>query len=61
MNPLHTESLAHDRIAQMRRTTRAFTGTPEPKPRPPLRWPLAWASLGLIGIHRRPARPGSFR
>jgi hypothetical protein len=61
MNPLHTEMLAHDRIAQVRRDTRTVTATPAPKPLPPLRWPLVRASLALLGIHRRSAHPGSIR
>ncbi len=61
MNPLHTEMLARDRIAQVRRDTRVFAATPEPKPLPPLRWPLLWASLRLVGIRRESAHPGSIR
>jgi hypothetical protein len=61
MNPLHTEMLARDRIVQVRRDTRTFAATPERTPLPPRRWPLVRASLGLLGIHRRPAHPGSIR
>jgi hypothetical protein len=61
MNPLHTELLAHDRIADVRRDARSFPTTPEPSPLPPLRWPLVWASLRLVGVHRQSARAGSIR
>jgi hypothetical protein len=60
MNPLHTEMLARDRIAQVRRDTRTYTATPEPKPLPPLRWPLLWA-FRLVGIRRESAHHGSIR
>ena len=56
MNPLQTELLARDRVASALRLASQRHPSPEPRPLPPRRRPLAWAGSVAAPTARLVAR-----